>query len=110
MICPLCKKENTVDMRFCMFCGKEIPRCPSCGTVISKRIAVCPNDGTALPEHILALLPAEQELNADTGCIGNRTTGRSAGTSCRRNEKNRGDPQRAALSGDSLLLPLRKGV
>lgn len=59
MKCPLCQKSNPDDSVFCEQCGKKIPRCPTCGTVIRKRMATCENDGTVLTEEVLALFPEE---------------------------------------------------
>ncbi|MBP3672485.1 MAG: YARHG domain-containing protein [Oscillospiraceae bacterium] len=57
MKCPVCKEEIADNSKFCVKCGKQIPRCPTCGKVIETRAKFCVSDGTPLPEEVLALLP-----------------------------------------------------
>lgn len=59
MVCLACGQEISDSSKFCEKCGHKIPRCPTCGSVIFKRIRFCINDGTALTEDILSLIPAE---------------------------------------------------
>ena len=54
--CPFCGKSIKDESRFCISCGREIPRCPTCGKVITKRISFCTNDGTPIPEAVLNLV------------------------------------------------------
>lgn len=57
MKCPICLNENKDSAKFCIRCGKQIPRCPSCNTVITEKRRFCMNDGTELPIELVALLP-----------------------------------------------------
>ncbi|MBR1757982.1 MAG: YARHG domain-containing protein [Lachnospiraceae bacterium] len=60
MICPICKNQSADNALFCTSCGKQIPRCPTCGKPITDRKrAFCTEDGTKIPPEILALLPAD---------------------------------------------------
>lgn len=60
MECIFCKQEIMEDSRFCDKCGKMVPRCPTCGKVITRRIRFCGNDGTPIPEEVLSLFaPSE---------------------------------------------------
>ena len=61
MKCPLCSREQDADAVFCTACGKKIPRCPACGTVLYKRSRFCVVDGTPLPENLFAGFPPEPE-------------------------------------------------
>lgn len=61
MICPICRKEIKDNSKFCGKCGSMIPRCPSCGKVIEKKVRFCIYDGTPLGEELTAMLP--QEVN-----------------------------------------------
>ncbi len=58
MKCPICSQTIRDDAVFCGQCGKKVPRCPTCGTVITERTPTCPKDGTPLTEDIIALFPA----------------------------------------------------
>lgn len=62
MKCFICNHENSEDSLFCMGCGSRIPRCPSCGRVLTGRDRFCMYDGTVIPEEILKLIPEETEL------------------------------------------------
>lgn len=57
MICPICGKEGRDDAKFCGKCGKKIPRCPTCGTVLTKPVRFCLQDATPIPEEIRSLFP-----------------------------------------------------
>ena len=57
MKCPICSREQDADAVFCTACGKKIPRCPTCGTVLYERGRFCVVDGTPLPEELFADLP-----------------------------------------------------
>ena len=61
MKCPICNFENSDDSKFCCGCGKTIPRCPTCGKVLTTRDRFCMNDGTRLPEELLLLIPEPEE-------------------------------------------------
>lgn len=54
MKCPVCKQTIKDNSKFCSKCGCIIPRCPSCGNVIEKKMNFCVHDGTPLSEEILA--------------------------------------------------------
>ncbi len=64
MKCPNCNFENSDDTKFCCGCGKLIPRCPTCGKVLTSRDRFCVHDGTRLPDELLMLVP-EVVLNDD---------------------------------------------
>lgn len=55
MICPICQNETSDNSGVCSRCGSVIPRCPTCGRVIPKRMAFCTRDGTRLPDEVIAL-------------------------------------------------------
>lgn len=57
MHCPICRKEIKDNSKFCSKCGKIIPRCPSCGNVIEKKVRFCVYDGVELPEELTEMLP-----------------------------------------------------
>lgn len=62
MKCLFCGELIDDNVRFCGKCGKQIPRCPKCGEVISKKsIRFCLNDGTPIPEEILNMIPEQKE-------------------------------------------------
>lgn len=61
MRCPACNQDIKDDAKFCMKCGKKIPRCPTCGALISRRIRFCVNDGTPLPKDIWGVFSDEEE-------------------------------------------------
>lgn len=67
MKCMLCNYENSEDARFCMGCGSTIPRCPTCGKVLTNRDRFCSNDGTPLSDDLLALVPDTVDVVADSG-------------------------------------------
>lgn len=67
MNCPFCNSEIKQNENYCKKCGKKIPRCPKCGTVINKKIKFCPLDGTKIPEEIL------QSFNSNKDYINNKT-------------------------------------
>ena len=58
MNCPLCKKPIADDAKFCPGCGKKVPRCLTCGTVIQGPTKFCVKDGTKLPDEVVALFAA----------------------------------------------------
>ena len=62
MKCPICSKEISEQSKFCVSCGKKIPRCPSCGKVIRKKTRFCVYDGTEIPVEILAVF---QEVKSE---------------------------------------------
>lgn len=64
MRCPICKEEIGDNSKFCIKCGKKIPRCPTCGKVVETRAKFCTGDGTLLPPEVLELLPKEAEGTA----------------------------------------------
>lgn len=57
MKCPICSREQDAGTVFCTACGKKIPRCPACGTVLYERGRFCVTDGTPLPEELFADFP-----------------------------------------------------
>ena len=57
MQCPFCQREINQEAKFCSICGHAIPRCPTCGQVLTARYRFCLNDGTPLPEELLEGLP-----------------------------------------------------
>lgn len=62
MICLKCKQEIANDAKFCVKCGYKIPRCPKCGTLITKKaIHFCLKDGTAIPDEILLSIPEPEQ-------------------------------------------------
>jgi hypothetical protein len=63
MICPFCNNEILDTSVFCGRCGKQIPRCPTCGYVIKENRPYCPIDGTAIPEEIRCSLSLPAESN-----------------------------------------------
>ena len=63
MRCPNCSKELMDDVKYCIGCGKQIPRCPTCGRVIQRRARFCVADGTPIPEEINSLLPDEEQVH-----------------------------------------------
>lgn len=65
MICPICKKDIKDDAVFCVECGRRIPRCPSCGRVIERRMSFCTYDGTKLPEEVVAVFSEEKAVPDD---------------------------------------------
>ena len=65
MLCPICKQEIKDNSKFCGKCGNIIPRCPTCGKVIDKRVRFCVYDGTPLPEEIVALISDEPQKESD---------------------------------------------
>lgn len=58
MKCINCQKELPDQARFCTGCGKKIPRCPTCGSLLTQRIRFCSKDGTCIPQDILDLIPS----------------------------------------------------
>ena len=58
MKCLNCQKELPDQALFCTGCGRKIPRCPTCGNLLTHRIRFCPKDGTPIPQEILELIPA----------------------------------------------------
>ena len=57
MKCPICGCELESDAKFCVKCGKKVPRCPTCGTILYERSRFCEKDGTPLPEALFADFP-----------------------------------------------------
>lgn len=62
MRCPNCNSENSDNTKFCIGCGRMIPRCPTCGNVLTTRDRFCMNDGTRLPDELLMLVPEEDRV------------------------------------------------
>ena len=65
MKCINCQKELTEQAMFCTGCGKKIPRCPTCGSLLTSRVRFCPRDGTPIPAEILELIPAAAPASAE---------------------------------------------
>lgn len=61
MICPICKNEIKDNSKFCTKCGKQIPRCPTCNKVITKKMRFCMNDGTPLSDDVLSMFSEFKE-------------------------------------------------
>lgn len=59
MICPSCHTENGDSMNFCVNCGRRIPKCPTCGLVLTLRTPFCVYCGTRIPEELLSLVPEQ---------------------------------------------------
>lgn len=57
MKCPICGCELDANAKFCVKCGKKVPRCPTCGRVLYERSRFCEKDGTPLPEALFADFP-----------------------------------------------------
>ncbi|MCC8181643.1 MAG: YARHG domain-containing protein [Clostridiales bacterium] len=57
MNCPYCCRETDDNAVFCTKCGRRIPRCPTCGEVITAKIRFCTKDGTPIPEELTRELP-----------------------------------------------------
>lgn len=57
MKCLYCSQQIHDDSMFCESCGQRIPRCPTCGCVITQRSAFCIHDGTPIPDEINAMIP-----------------------------------------------------
>jgi len=57
MKCLNCGKELKDDAKFCIGCGKQVPRCPTCGKLLTRRVKFCASDGTPIPDAINALIP-----------------------------------------------------
>lgn len=79
MKCPICKGETDQNAKFCVKCGKRIPRCPTCGRVVETRAKYCVGDGTPLPADVLALLPAEPAVKKPAAAPAQTPRGESAG-------------------------------
>ena len=61
MNCLFCHHEIQDNSKACPKCGRKIPRCPTCGVVIARRMAYCTQDGSRLPDTVLALFDPPQE-------------------------------------------------
>lgn len=48
MICSACGGASPERARFCVMCGRALPRCRACGTVVSAGFRFCPGCGRAL--------------------------------------------------------------
>ena len=59
MKCIHCQKELPDQASFCNKCGKQIPRCPSCKTLLTAPVRFCPKDGAPIPQDIRALFDTE---------------------------------------------------
>ena len=59
MRCIHCGSDIRDTAKFCVRCGKQVPRCPTCSNVILTRARFCKYDGTQIPEEILNCLPEE---------------------------------------------------
>lgn len=59
MKCLKCQGEIREETKFCLFCGQQVPRCPECGTLLTKRMRYCIKDGTKIPEEFLELFPEQ---------------------------------------------------
>lgn len=55
MICLKCKQEINENSKFCIKCGSPVPRCPSCGMVLTKKVRYCTQDGKLIPDSVLVL-------------------------------------------------------
>ncbi len=59
MVCPNCGTENPALARFCISCGKALPRvCPNCGTINPAQARFCMQCGTPLDAGARPALPA----------------------------------------------------
>ena len=65
MRCIHCGSDIQDTSKFCVRCGKKIPRCPTCGNAVLKRARFCKYDGTRLPEEILSCFPEETPKAAE---------------------------------------------
>ena len=50
MRCIHCGSDIRDTAKFCVYCGKQVPRCPTCSNVILTRARFCKYDGTRIPE------------------------------------------------------------
>lgn len=69
MKCLVCQKELHDQAVFCTGCGAKVPRCPTCGTALTRRTKFCTRDGTEIPQEILALIPETKEPARQYFCV-----------------------------------------
>ena len=68
MKCLHCQKELAEQALFCTGCGKKIPHCPTCGSLLTSRVRFCSKDGTPIPAEILELIPAPASAARKSFC------------------------------------------
>lgn len=73
MFCPICKQEIKDNSKYCGMCGRKIPRCPTCGMVIQRRMSFCIQDGTPLSEDIISVFPMGVKTEQHFESTGNIT-------------------------------------